>query len=329
MMDSKLPGDAVTKSAMTEQPITLRVHSITHEADEVYSFDLRPRNDELLPAFTAGAHILLTSPVSGNNYSLVNPQSERHRYLIAVKRDPAGRGGSKHLCDILRPGQTVEVLPPINLFPLAETASLSVFIAGGIGITPIWSMIQRCEAIGGAWRLYYAARAPSGALFRHDLKALELSQPGRVITAFGETRLKLAKIVESLPPDAHVYCCGPISMLEDFTEVTRDLPPEIVHLEYFASKSQPAAGGFYVELKRSGRRLFIPPDKSILQVISDLGIKVPSSCRQGRCGTCETRVLSGIPDHRDVVLSARQKEANKTMMICCSGAKTEELVLDI
>jgi len=319
---------------MTTPLLQMRIRSITQEADAIFSFELRAADGAALPAFAAGAHVsvLLAGGVE-RSYSLVNRQEERHRYVIAVQRDPGGRGGSLALCDKARPGDLIQVRPPLNNFDLAEAAGESVFVAGGIGITPLWSMIQRLDALGRRWRLYYAARRRSEAAFVDEIESLASRDPDCLSFAFrtgAETpRLDLAAIVATLESGAHIYCCGPVPMLEGFAAATEALPSERVHAEYFAPTGGAAEGGFYVELARDGRTLFIPEDKTILDVLIEEGIPVPHSCKQGLCGACETPVLAGTPDHRDVVLSARQKAAGKSMMICRSGCIGGKLVLDM
>jgi tetrachlorobenzoquinone reductase len=319
---------------MTTPLLQMRIRSITQEADAIFSFELRALDGSALPGFTAGAHIALLLPGGiERSYSLVNAQGETHRYVVAVQRDPAGRGGSLALCDKARPGDLIQVRPPLNNFDLVEAAGESVFIAGGIGITPLWSMIQRLDAIGRRWRLHYAARRRSEAAFVSEIESLASGDPDCLGFAFRTgaeaPRLDIGAIVASLGPDAHVYCCGPVPMLESFAAATEALPPDRVHAEYFAATDGAAEGGFFVELAREGRTLFIPEDKTILDVLIEEGIGVSYSCRQGLCGVCETPVLAGTPDHRDVVLSARQKAAGKSMMICRSGCIGGKLVLDM
>jgi vanillate O-demethylase ferredoxin subunit len=313
----------------------LRVHSVTWEAEGVHSYDLRDPEGAELPAFTAGAHIDLVLP-SGivRSYSLVNPQEERHHYVIAVQRDRASRGGSTWVHDNLHVGAIIPIVGPRNNFPLAEDAAHSLFIAGGIGITPLWCMIQRLTALGRPFELYDCVRTRKEAAFREPIAALA-SNPGAKLTFNfdgepGGKMLDIAAVVGQAGPQAHIYCCGPLPMLAAFEEATKDRPREQVHVEYFTPKEAPAAeGGFTVVLAKSGRSFTIAPGKTILETLLDAGLDVPSSCLEGVCGTCETKVLEGVPDHRDVVLTESERKANKTMMICCSGSKTERLVLDL
>ena len=309
--------------------LQVRIKSITWEAPGIVSYDLRPLAGEL-PPFSAGAHIDLTLPGGlVRSYSLLNSQAERHRYRIAVQKDRASRGGSRWIHDNLRPGELVTISAPRNNFPLEEGAALSCFIAGGIGITPILGMIERLSELGRAWQLTYCARTRAGAAF---LDALE-GRPG-VRLNFDEepggAMLDIGAVVRAAPHHAHLYCCGPLPMLAAFEAATQELERSRVHLEYFKAKEPPAAtGGFTVVLAKSGRELRVPSGTTILEALLQEGIDVPHACTEGVCATCETAVLEGIPDHRDLVLTESERAANKTMMVCCSGSKSERLVLDL
>jgi vanillate O-demethylase ferredoxin subunit len=311
-------------------PSPLRIQSISYAAEGVLLFELRPPGAGALPAFTPGAHIdvhLGTGLV--RSYSLLNDPEERHRYVIGVKRDPASRGGSAWLHERARAGQLVEVGGPRNNFALHEEAPHSVFLAGGIGITPLWSMIQRLRKLQRPWTLHY------GSASRRTAALLEqVSQcGGQVHTHFvdeGQATLDIAAIVRDAPAGAHFYCCGPSGMLEAFRAACGALPSERVHFEYFANQVAPAAdGGFTVKLARSGRSVQVEPGRTILETLEACGMDLPFSCREGMCGACETRVLAGRPDHRDLVLSEADRAAGKTMMICCSGALDGEIELDL
>jgi tetrachlorobenzoquinone reductase len=310
--------------------LRLRVKATTWEAPNILSYDLRAADGGELPAFTAGAHVDVHL---GNgvvrSYSLLNSQAERHRYVIAVQKDAATRGGSKWMHEHIHTGELVTVAAPRNNFPLAEAAEHSILFAGGIGITPIMSMIERLSALGRSWNLYYCARTRAGAAFVDRLAAWRQvhfnfdGEPGGAL-------LDLTGIVRSASDRTHFYCCGPLGMLGAFEQVTASLPGERVHVEYFSAKEPPAqTGGFTVVLAKSGRQIPIPAGKSILDALFDAGIDVPHSCKEGVCGSCETTVLEGVPDHRDLILTKEEQAANRSMMICCSGSKSEHLVLDL
>ncbi len=311
-------------------PVPLRIHAIAAGADDVLLFDLRPPAATGVPPFDAGAHIDLRLPRGlTRSYSLLNDPAERHRYVIGVKREPDSRGGSAWLHGEARVGAVIEVDGPRNHFALDESAPHAVFIAGGIGITPLWSMAQRLTRLGRPWTLHYRARHRRGAALLDELAR----HADRVHLSFGDEGAPtpdLAAIVAAAPPGAHFYCCGPAPMLEAFEAACAGLDPSRVHLEYFAAKEAPATeGGFVVHLARSGRTVPVAPGCTILDALQAGGVAVPSSCQQGVCGICETAVLAGVPDHRDLVLSEQERLAGRTMMICCSGSKSAALTLDL
>jgi ferredoxin-NADP reductase len=294
----------------------------------LYTFE-RP-DKKPLPDAEPGAHIGVILPNGiERQYSLVESGPSPRKYVVGVKRDAGSRGGSLYMHDQLRVGMKLSILPPRNNFPLKEDAELVVLIAGGIGITPIYCMAKRLVEKKRPWELYYSCRSRLDTAFLDELGAhrethfhFDDEEEGRF--------LQVAAIVEKLPKNAHLYCCGPAPMLAAFEAATAGWPPEQIHVEYFTPKFAAAQeGGFVVELARSKRELVIPPGKSILQCVREAGIQVPHSCEEGVCGACETRVISGIPDHRDTILTEQERKESATMMICCSGSKSPRLVLDI
>ncbi len=315
--------------------IQVRVTSTRIEANRISSFELRPLQDKCLPGFRAGAHIDVHLP-SGltRSYSLCNSPAERHRYVIAVSHAANSRGGSRFMHENVSVGDVLAIGAPRNNFPLVEEAPYTVLIAGGIGITPLWCMVQRLDALDRAWELFYSARSRDSAAFLDGVRKLaERRKRANVHLNFDEVTgevLDLGKIVAAAPPGAHFYCCGPQPMLAAFERATEALPPAQVHVESFSPRERSiGAGGFTVRLARSDRTLAVAPGETILDVVLNAGIDVPHSCMEGVCGTCETRVLGGMPDHRDVVLSKEEQARGDMMMICCSGAKTPTLVLDL
>jgi len=320
---------------LTTATLQVNVESRSSLAEGIVAYELRPAAGGELPAFAAGAHVDLNLPKGMvRSYSLVNSQEERHRYVIAVNRDAAGRGGSAWVHDSLQPGSDLAISPPRNNFPLAEDAAHSVFVAGGIGITPLWCMIQRLESLGRPWQLVYCARTRTHAAFVDALAELAALRESSVTFNFdqepGGKMLDVGAVVDAALPGTHLYCCGPIPMLEAFERATAAVAPALVHVEYFSAKAPPAAeGGFTVVLKRTGVSFTVKRGKTIIDTLIENGIDAPYSCLEGVCGTCETRVIEGTPDHRDLVLSKNERAANRTMMICCSGSKSETLVLDL
>jgi len=285
-----------------------------------------------LPAAEAGAHIGLRLPNGlERQYSLVVSDPTPASYVVGVKKDAASRGGSSWIHDELKVGMSLQIDVPRNNFPLKEDAEHTVLIAGGIGITPIYSMTRRLESLGRAFDLHYSCRSRADAAFSRELSA----KPNAHIHFDDEAGGKLLPIVDivlAAPRGAHLYCCGPAPMLAAFEAACQSdgRPQSNIHVEYFTQKYEAAtSGGYIVRLARSKRELAIPDGKSILQCCLDAGLKVDHSCEEGICGACETKVLEGTPDHRDSILSESERASGKTMMICCSGSKSPRLVLDL
>ncbi|MBR0800359.1 oxidoreductase [Bradyrhizobium jicamae] len=322
-------------SASRQNLIEVRVKRITYEAECINSYELVPAAGGNLTPFSAGSHIDLHLPNGMiRSYSLLNDPRERHRYVIAVNKDGAGRGGSGFVHDNLKAGDVIAVSEPSNNFALCEDAELSVLIAGGIGITPLLSMIRRLEAQGRRWKLFYAARTRRAAAFLDELQALRPCAGSSMHVDFDDERsgqvFDLAAIINAAPASAHLYCCGPVPMLGAFEAAAADRPIGHVHVEYFQAREAPAtAGGFEVKLARSNRTIAVEPGQTILDALLAAGIAANHACAEGVCGTCETRLIDGVPDHRDQFLSKDEQAANKTIMICCSGAKSSALVLDL
>ncbi|MCU7723974.1 PDR/VanB family oxidoreductase [Actinoplanes sp. KI2] len=297
-------------------------------ADGVVVLELRDPSGSDLPAWTPGAHIDLV-PAAGivRQYSLCGDPADRTVWRIAVLREPDGRGGSLAVHDRLRESDLVEVGGPRNHFPLVPAARY-LFIAGGIGITPLLPMMDAAAAAGARWRLHYGGRSRDSMAFRSELCS---AYGDRVwIHPQDETGLlDLDAILAGEPPDTPVYCCGPEPLLTAIEQRSAGRP---LHLERFAAKEQGAparADSFEVELARSGRTLTVPPGKSILRVVEEAGIEVLWSCTEGTCGTCETAVLGGAVDHRDSLLTAQERAANDTMFVCVSRAAGPRLILDL
>ena len=314
-------------------PIDLRLRQIRLEAEGIASYEFVSADDCALPAFTAGAHIDLHLPHGMvRSYSLVNAPSDAGRYVVAVQRDAEGQGGSAWMHATPRVGDRLRATPPSNDFALVEDAAHSVFIAGGIGITPVMSMLRRLRELGRPWRLHYASRSPRETAYADALRAM--AGDGREVDfCFGSSRtdrLDIAAIVREAPKGTHLYCCGPARMIDAFLAACGSRPAATVHFERFAAASEAATeGGYDVVLERSGQRLAVAPGKTILDTLLDHAVDVTYACTAGVCGTCRTKVIAGEPDHRDDFLSAEEKQANDSIMICCSGARSKTLVLDL
>lgn len=319
---------------MSAETLPVIVRQIRQEAPDIHSFELAAADGSLLPAFDAGAHIDLDLPGRlRRSYSLYGSPSERRCWRIAVKREAAGRGGSAWLHDSVRVGQVLQASRPANGFPLVEDAPSSVFVAGGIGITPVLSMVERLTTLRRPWRVHYTVRSAGQAAFRERLETLAAAGPGDLqfhLSHPAGTRLDLRAVVANAPAGAHLYACGPGGMLDDFLAVAADLDPARVHLERFAAAAVPAvAGGFSVELARDGRRFEVPAGRSVLDVLLDHGVDVPYSCMQGICGSCRVGVKAGEPEHRDQCLDDAERAAHSAMAVCCSGSRSPLLVLDL
>lgn len=312
---------------------TLAVTAVRCEARDVAVIELRdPRGGEL-PPFSPGAHLeIRLSDSIVRHYSLCNHPAERERYCIGVGLARDSGGGSKLIHDTVKVGTTLTVSEPRNNFPLDLTADEFVFVAGGIGITPIMSMILQCEAAGKRWRLYYCARNRYRMAFYEDLQ--HISQ-GRCIFHFDDEAngalFDASSVLGALPETTHVYCCGPGSLMSAVKDATSRHPQEKVHFEWFtAAEAQKSDDKpFRVRIRSTGARYDVPPGRTILEVLEDNGLSIPCSCREGLCATCKTGVLSGVPDHRDHVMSDGERARGDQMLICVSRAVSDELELDV
>jgi vanillate O-demethylase ferredoxin subunit len=314
----------------------VRVKGMRYEAEGICSVELVPLTPEApLAPFTAGAHIDLHLPGGPvRSYSLLNRQGDASRYVIGVHQHPASRGGSRYVHAAMRPGDVLAIAGPRNHFALKEDAEHSVFIAGGIGITPLLSMMRRLSELRRPWELHYAVRTRRQAGFLDEVRELSAAADAKATIAFdgepGGVMLDLARIVAQAPQGAHFYCCGPTGMLGAFEAATASLPPERIHTEYFTPREQAdTSGGFEVRCARSAKTIAVRPGQTVLAALLDEGVQVPYACEEGICGTCEVKVLEGDPEHRDSVLTQQEKGAGRTMMVCCSGSKSGLLVLDL
>ena len=310
--------------------LPLRLLAIRYGALDTCLYEFGALDGQPLPAYEPGAHIDVHLPGGlMRQYSLARPYRADQGYLVGIKLDPKTRGGSKWLHEAARVGTTFHVGAPRNNFPLKEDAPHVVLVAGGIGITPIWCMAQRLEEIGAAFELHYAVRTRADAAFLGELERMAPRLKLHV-DAEAEAVLDVTSIAARARKDAHLYCCGPAPMLEAFEAACQGRPAEQVHVEYFsAPELKPLEGGFIVVLAKSGREFEVAPGSTILETLRQAGLTVPASCEQGVCGTCETTILDGVPDHRDLLLTPAEKAAGKTMMICCSGSLSDRLVLDL
>jgi len=314
----------------TAESIAARLVRISFETEAVSIFEFADAAGGELPAASAGSHIGLQLPVIGErSYSLL-PAAGRGRYAVAVLRDDKGRGGSRYIHDQLRVGQVLRISPPRNHFPLREDAEHSLFFAGGIGVTPLLAMASRLRDLGRPFAFHYASRSRASAAFLDDIAAL--TAPRLHFDDEAGRAFDFGPALAGAAPAAHLYCCGPVPMMDAFVAAARarGFAEAQIHLEYFRPKDAPATdGGFTVELARTKRSVVVEPGQTILAALRSIGVSVVSSCEQGICGACEVRVIGGIPDHRDSVLSEAERARNDVMMLCCSGAKSPVLAIDL
>lgn len=331
-----LSGRAVSD---TETAImSLRVRQLRHEADGVVSVLLVDPAAGTLPAWTAGAHLELLLP-SGliRHYSLCGDPGDRSSYQVAVLREADGRGGSVEIHDSLRVGSSVEVRGPRNNFELIDAHDY-VLIAGGIGITPIVSMARHLKG-RRPWRLYYGGRSRQSMALVREVEQLAGHGTVEIRPSNELGPLDLDSIFQQVTDESVVYCCGPERLLAAVQERCSQLGlADRLHLERFSASAAARAAvvesavvgdGFDVELARTGTTVRVGPQVSTLEALRTVLPKLPSECEAGICGTCEVRVLGGVPEHHDLILSDSEREAGNSMLICVSRSLTPKLLLDL
>lgn len=300
-------------------------------ADGVVRLTLRPADGGLFDAWDAGAHIDLHVPGQVRQYSICSSPEDRAQLQVAVLRAEDSRGGSAYVHEALAEGDTIEVGGPRNNFSLAPSRKY-LFVAGGIGITPMLPMIEAAEAAGKDWRLAYGGRSLSTMAFALELR--EKYGDRVLLYPSDETgRLDLESLLGVPRALMLVYACGPQRLLEAIEDYCLGWPAGALHLERFAASPTGggASGPFSVELRRTGRTVEVAAESTVLEAVEAAGVRVLSSCRQGVCGTCEIPVLAGDVDHRDAVLSAEDRAAGTTMLVCVSRAAAGcgKLTLDL
>ena len=329
------PGQ-IFPEPVVKEVLSLNVASIRQDTPDIKIMELVPANGGQLPEFTAGAHIdVFADGDKRRSYSLANNPKERHRYVIGVLREIDSRGGSIWMHENLKVGDTLKVTSPLNNFELAKEAAEYILIAGGIGITPMLSMGYRLKKIGAKYTLHYCTKSAEQTAFMEDVKKVfgnnvkfhhDGGDPSKGI--------KLNVVLAVQPEYAHLYICGPGGLMDGaLAAASHKWPDEAIHHEYFsAKKADPKWENeeFEIALARQKKILTVPSDKSILDVVRAAGFSADSSCEDGLCSTCETGLLNGEAEHRDSVLTKKEKEENSKIMICISRAKKgERLVLDL
>ncbi|MGQ7817921.1 PDR/VanB family oxidoreductase [Metapseudomonas furukawaii] len=319
---------------MSEQVLNLVVRKRQEQGEGVVVLELADPSGKSLPAFEAGAHVdihLKTGLV--RQYSLCGDPANAAVYRLGVLKDPASRGGSLAVHELLTEGASVSVGAPRNLFPLAADASRSILIGGGIGITPMIAMAHQLTAQDSPFELHYCGRSRSRTAFLDELADADFAACVR--THFddeGEAqKLDLPAVLGQPAEGVHLYVCGPAGFMDWVIEGARraGYAEDHIHREYFQVEVDASGEGFEVEARRSGKTVQVAEGQSILDALATVGIKVEISCEQGVCGTCLCDVLEGEPDHRDVYLTDEEKAANDQILVCCSRARTKKLVLDI
>ena len=321
---------------MTHATLSVRVARRTIEAEGICSFELVGTDGAPLPSFSAGSHVDVELPGGlTRQYSLCNDPTETHRYLIAVLRDAASRGGSAAMHDAVKEGDVLTISTPKNHFALAHDARSHLLLAGGIGITPLLCMAERLANVGAAFEMHYCTRSPARTAFVGRIAASPFA--GRVQHHFDDgpaaQRLDIAALLAAPPAGRHLYVCGPKGFMDAVLATARaqGWPEAQLHYEFFAAEVAPQAGdgSFEVKLASSGRIVVVPADRTIVQALAEAGVSVATSCEQGVCGTCLTRVIDGEPDHRDAYLTDEERCRNDRFLPCCSRASSARLVLDL
>jgi vanillate O-demethylase ferredoxin subunit len=321
--------------------LTVRIAHKTFETPLIARLELVAAEGQRLPAFSAGAHIDVHTPGGPvRQYSLCNDPAETHRYVIGVLRDAASRGGSVALCDRTEVGQVLQISAPRNHFPLDETAPHSLLLAGGIGITPLLCMAERLHRLGASFELHHCVRSRSQAAFFERIEASGYAGAVHLHCDDGAQAqsLQLARLYAQAPAGTHLYTCGPGGFMTAVLDAAQAAgwDQSRLHSEFFAPLATPAGApkpkagqAFELVLARSGRVLQVPAGVSAADVLIEAGIDLEISCEQGVCGACLTRVIDGIPEHRDMLLSKAERAANDQFTPCCSRACSPRLVVDL
>ena len=315
--------------------IEVKVIRKTQEAQDIVSFELARADGAPLPQFSAGSHLDVQVPGGlTRQYSLCNDATENHRYRIAVLRDPASRGGSVAMHDAVNEGDLILVSPPKNHFPLQHSQRTLLF-AGGIGVTPLLCMAQRLAAIDADFTLHYCTRSAERTAFQAEIAASPFANRVHFHFDAGEAKQKLdiASALGSAAPGKQLYVCGPGGYIDYVVNAAKaqGWSSDCIHLEYFGAAKQDTSGdgGFNIKIASSGNTYAVGATQNIITVLKDNGIEILTSCEQGVCGTCITRVLEGEPDHRDMYFTDDEKAKNDQFTPCCSRSKSAVLVLDL
>ncbi|MEO5669171.1 MAG: PDR/VanB family oxidoreductase [Ramlibacter sp.] len=317
------------------ESLAVKVVKKTVEAQDIASFELARADGAPLPPFSAGSHIDVQVPGGlTRQYSLCNDSGENHRYRIAVLRDAASRGGSVAMHDAVHEGDVIHISEPRNHFPLHQ-ATRTLLFAGGIGVTPLLCMAQRLCAIGADFNLHYCTRSPERTAFRAEIAASGFAERVRFHFDNGppSQTLNVPRALGLPDPGTHLYICGPAGFINYVLQNAQGMgwSAEQIHMEYFSAAPQDTSAdhAFEVRIASTGKTYPIPADQTIVHALQAHGVDILTSCEQGVCGTCITRVLEGEPDHRDLYFTDEERAKNDQFTPCCSRSKSRLLVLDI
>lgn len=318
--------------------LRLKVESVLSPTEHIRALTLVSDDGQKLPGYSAGAHIKVVLPEGGErHYSLINADADIdtssgvQTYRLGVLREPEGKGGSRFMHG-LKNGDVIDVVPPKNEFPVRDHAGPALLVAGGIGVTPIIAMAAELKRKGRPFEFHYTGRSKPLMAFIEEIE----EACGDALKVYcddeAERCLDLTRLMEDASPEAHIYVCGPRGMIEAVRERAhqRGFPKEQVHFELFDQPEEKTGDQpFEVEIKSTGEVFTVPPGKTIIEVLEEGGIDLVYDCQRGDCGICQTSVLEGVPDHRDVILTEDERAAGDVMQICVSRAKSPRLVLDL
>ena len=320
----------------TAPTLQVRVARKAVEAQDIVTLELVAVDGQALPAFSAGSHVDVQLPNGiTRQYSLCNDPQETHRYLIGVLRDPSSRGGSQAVHELVKEGDVLTISAPRNHFSLAHEAKKHLLLAGGIGVTPILCMAERLANTGADFAMHYATRAPERTAFRQRIAGAAYA--ARVQFHFDNgnaaQKLDLQRLLGQPEAGTHLYVCGPKGFMDAVLNTARAAgwPEAQIHYEFFGAEvaKSDSDASFEIKLASSGRIVMVPKDQTVVQALAAAGVDIMISCEQGVCGTCLTRVLEGVPDHKDSYLTPEEQAANDQFTPCCSRSKTPQLVLDL
>ncbi|MEJ2692872.1 MAG: pyridoxamine 5'-phosphate oxidase family protein [Candidatus Thiodiazotropha sp.] len=330
-----LPKARNARSVEHNHDVMLKVERTWMASPRVKCIELTSIDGMDLPPFTAGAHLKINilnkwGAKELRFYSLLSDPACRERYRIGVLVEPHGRGGSLFLHEKVQPGDTLEAVSPENNFALAPEATHSTLIAGGIGITPLMSMLYSLKAGNCSYELHYSAKSKSELAFKREIEHVAGAR-AHFYTSRDNSgpSLDLETLVSTPTPGTHIYVCGPYCLIQAVRDRAKTLgwPPEQIHFESFGTANTVSNLPITVTLAKSGKTVDIPSSRSILDVLLNEGITIPHNCKRGECSLCVTRVLKGKPQHRDFCLSA--DEQKHSMCLCVSRARTRFLTLNL